>query len=77
MPSPGNLPDPGIKPMSPLSPALAGELFTARATCEAQELSIRVQIFSIFVRLFSVLLHIFFKISKTLERKGVEQKGKF
>ena len=24
----GNLPDPGIKPMSPVSPALAGEFFT-------------------------------------------------
>ena len=63
IPSPGNLPDPGIKPMCPLSPVLAGELFTPRATCEAQELSIRLQILSIFVRLFSVLLHIFFKIS--------------
>ena len=60
IPSPGNLPDPGIKPASLWSPALAGELFTTSATWEAQELSIRVQIFSIFVRLFSVLLHIFF-----------------
>jgi len=27
-PSPGELPDPGIKPMSPVSPALAGRFFT-------------------------------------------------
>ena len=27
-PPPGNLPDPGIKPMSPVSPALAGGFFT-------------------------------------------------
>ena len=27
-PSPGNLPNPGIKPTSPVSPALAGQLFT-------------------------------------------------
>ena len=26
--SPGDLPDPGIKPMSPVSPALAGRFFT-------------------------------------------------
>ena len=30
-PSPGDLPDPGIKPMSLKSPALAGGFFTARA----------------------------------------------
>jgi len=34
-PSPGDLPDPGIKPMSLVSPALAGELFASRATWEA------------------------------------------
>ena len=28
-PSPGDLPDPGIKPASPVSPALAGGFFTA------------------------------------------------
>ena len=27
-PPPGNLPDPGIKPMSPVFPALAGGFFT-------------------------------------------------
>jgi len=27
-PPPGDLPDPGIKPMSPASPALAGGFFT-------------------------------------------------
>ena len=27
-PSPGNIPDPGMEPASPVSPALAGEFFT-------------------------------------------------
>ena len=34
-PSPGDLPDPGIEPMSLLSPALAGGFFTTSATQEA------------------------------------------
>ena len=34
-PPPGNLPDPGIKPASLTSPALAGQFFTTRATEEA------------------------------------------
>ena len=32
-PSPGDLPNPGIKPASPVSPALAGQFFTTSATC--------------------------------------------
>ena len=35
-PPPGDLPDPGIEPASLLSPALAGRLFTTRATWEIQ-----------------------------------------
>ena len=31
-PSPGDLPHPGIKPVSPVSPALAGQFFTTSAT---------------------------------------------
>ena len=31
-PSPGNLPNPGIEPISLMSPALAGGFFTTRAT---------------------------------------------
>ena len=31
----GDLPDPGIEPMSPVSPALAGGFFTTNATWEA------------------------------------------
>ena len=31
-PSPGDLPDPGIKPVSLASPALAGRFFTTSAT---------------------------------------------
>ena len=34
---PGDLPDPGIKPVSLMSPALAGRLFTTSATWEAQQ----------------------------------------
>ena len=34
-PSPRDLPDPGIKPMSLMSPALAGGFFTTRTTWEA------------------------------------------
>ena len=34
-PSPGSLPDPGIEPGSPTSPAGAGRFFTASATWEA------------------------------------------
>ena len=34
-PPPGYLPDPGIEPMSLMSPALAGEFFTTSATWEA------------------------------------------
>ena len=30
MPPPGDLPDPGIEPASPVSPALAGGLFTTK-----------------------------------------------
>ena len=36
-PSPGDLPDPGIKPMVLTSPALAGGFFTTNATWEALE----------------------------------------
>ena len=32
-PPPGDLPDPGFEPVSLMSPALAGRLFTASATC--------------------------------------------
>ena len=33
-PPPGDLPDPGIEPMSPVAPALAGGFFTASTTWE-------------------------------------------
>ena len=35
-PPPGNLPNPGIKPPSLMSPALAGKFFTSSVTWEAQ-----------------------------------------
>ena len=33
---PGDLPDPGIESISPVSPALAVRLFSTSATCEAR-----------------------------------------
>ena len=36
-PAPGNLPNPGIEPMSFASPAVAGGFFTTSTTWEAQE----------------------------------------
>ena len=38
-PPPGDLPDPGIKPTSPMPPALAGGFFTTSAAWEAHPLS--------------------------------------
>ena len=35
-PSPGEIPDPGIKPVSPVSPALAGRFTTTEAPGEPQ-----------------------------------------
>ena len=35
LPTPGNLPNPGIEPESPASPALAGRFFTTSTTWEA------------------------------------------
>ena len=43
-PSSGNLPSPGIKPTSFLSPVLAGGFFTTSATCEAQANLTKIQI---------------------------------
>ena len=42
-PPPGSLPDPGLETVSPVSPALAGEFFSHRATWEAR----RYQVLSI------------------------------
>ena len=44
-PPPGDLPDPGIEPASPESPALAGRFFTARATWEDQGKKVGLQIY--------------------------------
>ena len=40
-PSPGDLPNPGTEPMSPVSPALAGVFFATTATWEAEVCSMR------------------------------------
>ena len=39
LPSPGDLPDPGIEPSSLMSPALAGRFFTISTTWEGQRTS--------------------------------------
>ena len=44
-PSPGDLPDTGIEPISLTSPALAGGLFTTSATWEALTLSVALQFY--------------------------------
>ena len=41
-PPPGDLPDPGIKPMSLISPALAGKFFTSSATWEAKYITLLI-----------------------------------
>ena len=33
-PPPGDLPDPGMEPVSPVSPALAGGFFITKNTCK-------------------------------------------
>ena len=45
-PSPGNLPNPGIEPMSPASPAFTGRFFTTRATWEVPSLPVYLVYFS-------------------------------
>ena len=52
-PPPGDLPNPGIKPKSLVSPALAGGFFTTSTTWEAL---IRLHIFILFQILFSYKL---------------------
>ena len=49
-PSPGDLPDPGIKPKSLAFPALSGRFFTTSSTWEAQQHGLGHSI-----RLFAVL----------------------
>ena len=41
LPTPGDIPDPGIKPVSLMSPSLADRFFTTSATWEAPFLHIR------------------------------------
>ena len=41
-PTPGDLPDPGIKPTSPVSPVLAGRFFTTSALGEPLRIKSRV-----------------------------------
>ena len=55
-PPPGNLPDPGIKPESLTSPALAGEFLTTSPTWEVQTLHLRCQLLLISSYTFNLLL---------------------
>ena len=45
-PTPGDLPNPGVEPVSVVSPALAGRFFTTSATWEA--LYINICIYALF-----------------------------
>ena len=45
-PPPGDLPNPGIKPMSPEPPALAGRFFTTEPSVSSVQLLSRVQLFA-------------------------------
>ena len=56
-PSPGDFPNPGIEPVSLVSPALAGVFFTTSATWEAQMLNKKVKYYN---RLYLFLTHFFF-----------------
>ena len=49
-PYPGDLPDPGIKPVSPAFPALAGRFFTTNSTWEAQQHCLLLLLLSRFSR---------------------------
>jgi len=59
-PPPGDLPDPGIKPTSLMSPALAGGLFTASATWEAP-----VELYFAFVFYFLLFRNLFSSVEIT------------
>jgi len=54
-PPPGDLPNPGIKPVPLVSPALAGGFFTTSATWEAPVIIYRISIF---------ILHGFFGVTE-------------
>ena len=53
-PPPGDLPNPGIKPLTLISPALAGRFFTTSATWEALYETIIISLFKVFL-----YMHIF------------------
>ena len=44
VPTPGDLPNPGIEPASLVSPALAGSFFTTSATWEAPFVSLFINV---------------------------------
>ena len=54
-PTPGNLPDPGIEPMSLVSPALVGGCFTTSTTWKVPFLRIYIYIY-IFLRVYSIYI---------------------
>ena len=63
---PGDLPDPGIKPPSLMSPALAGGFFTTSATWEATEPSVNAIYNSYqFMGSSQILVYVFLPLSLT------------
>ena len=51
-PSPGDLPNLGTEPVSPMSPALAGRFFTTSSTWEAQDYC-SVLLFAVYLKFLS------------------------
>ena len=58
-PSPGDLPDPEIEPMSLMSPALAGRFFTASATWKALESGMLSEVSQKEKNKYHILMHIY------------------
>ena len=60
-PTPGDLPNPGVEPVSVVSPALAGRFFTTSATWEA--LYINICIYALFFfQFFSIMVTILWSL---------------
>ena len=57
-PSPGDLPNSRIKPVSLMSPALAGGFFTTSTTWEAPKLMCMLSCIQLFANLWTVALHV-------------------
>ena len=73
IPSPGNIPDPGIKSVCLMSPSLAGGFFTTRATWDTE---IRVINFSYFQGYILYLDTVFYTSKKKKKHKQTKKDKK-